>query len=317
MFRQPASFSLSLLAAVLWFAGTVGLAPAHADQSPGWTDNVEQAMATASQQNKDLLMNFTGSDWCVWCIKLKEEVFDKDDFPAKAGQHFILVELDFPNQKELAAETRQQNEAWRDKFKIRGYPTLVLADAKGEPYAMTGYREGGTAAYLKHLDELRNRRVKRDEALAAAAAAEGQDLERAKHLDKAMDAVEDTLALTYYRKVVDQIMALDADNELGLKQKYQQKINNRDAERELMQVFRLMRDNEFDAAVEAIDKLMEQYKPDGITLQRILGIKAQVFVSKGDKPAALKLLEQALAVDPDSPMAEQIKGYRKTLGDGD
>ena len=141
-------------------------------------------MSKAAEQDKDLLMNFTGSDWCGWCMRLKDEVFTQPTFKKQAPQDFVLVELDFPQNKQQSEQIKAQNEKWAQKMQVQGFPTIVLADAEGRPYAFTGYREGGAESYVEHLDELQQVREKRDEALARAEDAEGDA--RAEALDEGL-----------------------------------------------------------------------------------------------------------------------------------
>ena len=143
------------------------LLPLHAG-GEGWVTDFESAKKTATDEKKDLLLDFTGSDWCGWCIKLNDEVFSKDPFKAGTKDKFVLVELDFPRKKELDAPLKKQNEALQEKFQIQGFPTILLCDASGKPYAKTGYKPGGPESYVTHLNELRAIREKRDEAFAKA-----------------------------------------------------------------------------------------------------------------------------------------------------
>ena len=120
----------------------------------GWLTNFEDAKKQASLENKSLLVDFTGSDWCGYCIKLKEEVFDKKEFADFAKDKFILVELDFPSKKKQDPAIKAQNAELGKKYRIQGYPTILLMDAKGRPFAKTGYQSGGPSAYNQHLKEL-------------------------------------------------------------------------------------------------------------------------------------------------------------------
>ena len=148
-----------------WVLAVVGiLAAGVASAGELWTDNAQEAMAQAAKDKKDLLIDFTGSDWCGWCIKLDQEVFSQPAFQAEAPKRFVLLKLDFPRSRQLPEETKKQNAEWGEKFAIKGYPTIVLADAEGKAYAKTGYRPGGPRAYLKHLAELCQNRPKREEA---------------------------------------------------------------------------------------------------------------------------------------------------------
>ncbi len=110
----------------------------------GWISDFAAAKKEAADSKKDLLIDFTGSDWCSWCIKLNKEVFDHEPFKAGVKNKFVLVELDYPRDKsKLTEEVIKQNEELGNKYQIAGYPTILLCDASGKPYAATGYQDGG------------------------------------------------------------------------------------------------------------------------------------------------------------------------------
>ncbi len=180
-----------------------------------WVTDFEKAKATAAAEGKDLLMDFTGSDWCGWCIKLRKEVFDLDAFKSAAPKNFVLVELDYPqNKSKLSKETQEQNAKLQQQFGIRGYPTILLADAQGRPYAQTGYQAGGPEKYLPHLDELRAVRTKRDEQWKKAETAQG--VEKAKFLAAGLQVLNEDLVAQHYQKVVAEITSLDPKDETGI-----------------------------------------------------------------------------------------------------
>lgn len=118
-----------------------------------WLTDLEAAKKQAAAEKKDILVDFTGSDWCGWCIRLKKEVFDQPEF-AEASKKFVLVELDFPRGKKQSPELKAKNEALSKQFAIAGFPTILLLDAQGQVYAQTGYQEGGAKQYLAHLGTL-------------------------------------------------------------------------------------------------------------------------------------------------------------------
>jgi thioredoxin-related protein len=180
-----------------------------------WVSDFEKAKQTAATEGKDLLIDFTGSDWCSWCIKLHKEVFDLDAFKAAGPKSFVLVEIDFPQNKEkLSKETQEQNAKLQRQFGIQGFPSIILADAQGRPYAKTGYQPGGAEKYVQHLDELRGAKTKRDEAWKKAEGAQG--LEKAKFLAAGLQALDPDLVAQHYSKVVAEITALDAKDETGI-----------------------------------------------------------------------------------------------------
>jgi thioredoxin-related protein len=109
-------------------------APASAEKQSEavWLTDFEAAKKQAAKEKKPILMFFTGSDWCGWCKKLHEDVLDKDEFQKFAKENVILLELDFPNSIPQSAELKKQNAELGKKFKVNGYPTMVLVASDGE-----------------------------------------------------------------------------------------------------------------------------------------------------------------------------------------
>ena len=119
-----------------------------------WGTDWEAAKAQAKKENKPIFINFTGTDWCGWCIKLDKEVFSKDAFKAYARDNLVLLKLDFPRRKMLPKEKSARNQELAEIFGIRGFPTIVLLGADGKEKARTGYQRGGAEAYVEHLKGL-------------------------------------------------------------------------------------------------------------------------------------------------------------------
>lgn len=119
-----------------------------------WMTDFDAAVDEAKSSGKHLLMNFTGSDWCGWCIKLKDEVFSHSSFADYAEENLVLLELDFPRRKPQSDEVKAQNEKLAQRFDVRGFPTILLMGPDGEAVAKTGYQPGGAEAYVDHLQEL-------------------------------------------------------------------------------------------------------------------------------------------------------------------
>jgi protein disulfide-isomerase len=133
----------------------VSLVPfAHATKE-GWLDDFEKAKAQAKAENKKILLDFTGSDWCGWCKKLDSEVFSQQEFKDYAAKKLVLVEVDFPKGFKLPEATKKQNDALASKFQIRGYPTIVVLSAYGTKRGELGYFEGGPKAFIKALEKAR------------------------------------------------------------------------------------------------------------------------------------------------------------------
>ena len=124
----------------------------------GWLTDLDEAKAIAKAENKAILIEFTGSDWCPPCKMLKKEVFGTEEFAEAATKDFVLVQLDFPRKTEQSEELKEKNKALAKTYGIRGYPTVVLTDDEGKEFARTGYRKGGVDSYLKHLAKLLDRK---------------------------------------------------------------------------------------------------------------------------------------------------------------
>jgi thioredoxin-related protein len=126
----------TLLSLALLFTSMVFV---HAD----WTTDYKAALTTAKTQKKMVLLDFTGSDWCGYCKLLDNEVFTKQSFKDFADKNFVLVTVDFPQQKQLPDAVKQQNDALGKQFSIDGYPTLIVLDADGKELGrQVGYDPG-------------------------------------------------------------------------------------------------------------------------------------------------------------------------------
>lgn len=124
-----------------------------------WYTDFEAAKKKAAAEGKDLVLNFSGSDWCYWCQQLEKQVFSNEEFARGTEKNFVFVLVDFPRTTEQPEEIKKQNEKLGEEIGFRGeFPTVYVANAKGVPYAKTGYIEGGARAYLNHLNEIRKYR---------------------------------------------------------------------------------------------------------------------------------------------------------------
>lgn len=115
--------------AFLFFVGASSMnAQDYAAENEGWLVNLEEAYTKSKAENKPILANFTGSDWCGWCKRLTASVFVHDEFKSWADDNVVLLELDFPRRKQLPQEYREQNSGLQQAFQVRGYPTIWVFD---------------------------------------------------------------------------------------------------------------------------------------------------------------------------------------------
>jgi protein disulfide-isomerase len=142
-------FRLIALACAFSFAV---VCPVRAEAS--WLSDYHKAQEEAKTSHRLLLINFTGSDWCPWCIRLDREVFSKPEFEEYAKKNLVLFTADFPRAKPLSDETRHQNEELAQRFGIEGFPTIVVLNGDGKPVGMLGYVAGGPTAFIEELKKI-------------------------------------------------------------------------------------------------------------------------------------------------------------------
>jgi thioredoxin-related protein len=280
----------------------------------GWLTDIDAAKKSANESKKDLLIDFTGSDWCGWCIKLNDEVFKHDAFKTGVKDSFVLVEIDFPREKgKLPEDARKRNTELGEKYAVQGYPTILLCDAEGKPYAAIGYEEGGPEKYVSHLNELRKNKSKRDEAFAKAAKASG--VEKAKVLIAALDAmkVDEKVVANFYGDIAAQIRAADPKDETGFAKKAESGKRIEEFQNSL-QEFGAKRDHE--GALALVDKTLKEGGFDTESTLQIMMTRSAIYASTGKFDEAIKAVDEAKAFAPDSKMAPMIDQFRKRLKQG-
>lgn len=116
-----------------------------------WMTDFKKASELAKLENKKLLLNFTGSDWCGWCMKLEDEVFSKAEFKQYAQKHYVLVKLDFPKKKKLPSALERQNHVLAKNYNVTGFPSVIVLKPSGKFHARGGYVKGGPNAFLRSI----------------------------------------------------------------------------------------------------------------------------------------------------------------------
>ena len=125
----------------------------RADEA-AWTTDYKKALEKAKSEHKLVMLDFTGSDWCGWCIKLDKEVFSQPKFKEYADKNLVLVTVDFPRSKEQSDAVKKQNSELQEKFHIEGYPTIVVLNGDGKKVGELGYMPGGPDAFLAELGKV-------------------------------------------------------------------------------------------------------------------------------------------------------------------
>ena len=290
---------------VLLAVGTAAiLSLTTAQAAEGWLVDFEKAKAQAAKEEKSILMEFTGSDWCPPCKALTANVLSKDVFKTEMPKSFVLLKLDSPRDKsKQTPEEIEQYKVLSAKYGIQGVPTIFLADAKGRPYYETvGYSGDPADKYVANLKEQLGTLAKRDAAFAKAEKASGS--EKAKLLAEGLSLVNDEMALKTYGDVVSQIIELDAENKAGLKAKFAGLKDSVEFKSELEATMRGNSSKPEDTLA-AIDKLIEKKKPTGAALQEAVFMKSSILFQT-DKAKAKEMLLEAKELAPKSETGKRI-----------
>jgi thioredoxin-related protein len=125
--------------------------------SQNWRSSLEEAKIEATKENKQILLVFSGSDWCAPCMKLEKNIWQSEVFKNEADEKYILIKADFPKKKanQLSAELSENNKKLAEKYNKEGnFPLVVLLDKNGKVKGMTGFKNVSAEQYVKLLNSL-------------------------------------------------------------------------------------------------------------------------------------------------------------------
>jgi len=130
-----------------------------------WHTDANKAITESNKMKKPILLFFTGSDWCGWCIRLQKEVFVQSEFKKWAKDNVVLLELDFPRKNEQPDNIKIQNSQIQQVFGVRGYPTIWFVNAQLDNQKVNftklgsvGYVAGGPEKWLESAQSILKRK---------------------------------------------------------------------------------------------------------------------------------------------------------------
>jgi len=273
----------------------------------GWNMDYDTAKVLAAETDRDLLLEFTGSEWCGYCKVMAREVFTVPEFIAAASEDFVLVMLDFPRDPERIP---QKNKELSEQYRVPGYPIVFLCDAQGRPYARTGFREGGAVPYLEHLNELRNARNEREAALQAVVEAGG--LPKAEALIALLQGTQlDAALLTaFYQDELEQIKANDPEDETGFYKKW----NIQEKIREFgTKVNALASESDYEGMLPLVDEILRADGLESSEVQRIMMARVSALSRLKRFDEALATAEEAIAIDPESTFINRLEATKQRV----
>jgi thioredoxin-related protein len=125
--------------------------------SQDWKYNFEEAKELAKQQDKNIILIFSGSDWCAPCIKLEKNIWQSEAFQKESAENWILVKANFPRKKanQLSEEQSNHNRNLAEKYNIEGsFPLVVLLDNTGKVLGKMGFKNVPPEEYIKMIHAL-------------------------------------------------------------------------------------------------------------------------------------------------------------------
>jgi len=136
---------------LFWIGVILVTATTHA---ASWLTDLNAGRIQAQQEGKFVMINFTGSDWCPWCIKLRQEIFSQPEFDAFASKNLVLVEIDFPKRTPQSAAVQKANSSLVAQYNVDGFPTLIFLNPQGKVVHRGGYMPGGAKPFVQELTKV-------------------------------------------------------------------------------------------------------------------------------------------------------------------
>ena len=267
----------------------------------GWMTDFAAAKKKALTEKKDLLIEFTGSDWCPPCKMLNKNVFSKAAFVKAASEKFVLVALDFPRKKELPAKEKAQNTKLIGLYAVQAFPTILLCDSKGMPYAQSGFEQGGPVEYMAALNAKRPLKQQRDQAIAAANKLEGKA--KANALWEVITNLEDVPLALSFDPILKAILAADKSdhgNEIeGIYLK--------------AEMANLQEGDDITATFKKFDAHLVKMKITGSKKQEELTAKLDICHRLHDFNGMRKVIDEIIAIDPQSRIGKGLGQFKPRL----
>ena len=281
-----------------------------------WTVNMDFAKKIAKEKDLNLLILFTGSDWCHWCKKLNEEVFSQDEFQQEVVKQFVPVKLDFPSAVKFPEEIRKSYEAEMKKYGVRGYPTVVLTDCEGNAFAVCGYQPGGAEGYLTMLNNLVEGKKELDAKVAelkdgdAAAASELYNILE-EYSEKFKDAPCVKEGLKKYYDIC-RAKCPEISRALEREEKIKQRLAEIDEQYKIGEGYDPSEatPEKVEQAVADYEALINSFALEGEKKQEILLKIALAYTIVQEDEKAQEYLDKAVEAAPDSEFAGMIKERR-------
>ncbi len=265
-----------------------------------WMTDFEAAKAKAAAENKAVLVDFTGSDWCGYCIKLRRNVFDKPEFDAYAKDKLVLVEIDLPRAKKLPEEQLKKNEALAEQYRVDGFPSVFIMTPKGE---VLGGFVGGRSDALADIQKPLDTGIANIKALEEARKLSGG--EKLEAYKKIYAGIDDRVKNSATH-LVDEIIQNDPEDTCGLR-------HGRDVANQITEFIQKLENDGNPLSPEAVLALVQEFEGKVFPENRLelIQVKLNALIVNAANAEELQKAKDTILADlgkvENNPSVERIK----------
>lgn len=292
-----------------------------ASAAEGWGTDFKEGTATAAAENRPVLVEFTGSDWCPPCIHVRTKILPSAEFKAFAkDNHFVLVELDFPRDRsKVTPEQSAEREALSEKYDVDGFPTMILMDGAGLPYGKIVGGANTSAEYISRLQAALDTKRAFDEKKAEAEKLSGT--ERAQLLLEGLKLLP-VDCRSYHTATIEDIIANDPDDVSGFRKAKDQESLQKAQTEEVTAAIR----EQIEAGDDSVPMAQRTAKGREVALeilkredllphvrQLTYAFVSQSYLIESNAEEAARYLSLAIEADPESDDSEHMRRYLETL----
>lgn len=284
---------MAALAALILSTGAMAL------DRTNWTADLDAAKEQAKKDKKDVFVLFSGTDWQDESNVIAKELLDQKEFLDFAKKTYVLVLIDFPKtqgmteaQKAIAAKSIALSNTYRNK----SMPAIIIMKPNGEAFVyLQGYDGMTVHDFVTALGkDVPLAQMSYNQEVAAADKAKG--LDRAKHLNEALGCVAKfgifvTGAEFGYEKMIDEIIALDKDNEAHLKAEWS-------TFRQLKFIDDALRTRDWMTAHKLADKVIADFPGETELVQKMYAVKSFSYRNQGDEKKGMEYLKKIVELNP-------------------
>ncbi len=269
----------------------------------GWMTNIGTASTQAKNQNRDMLVWFSGHGWNDASDAIRATLSDPK-FMVRMSEQFVLVNMNFNNDGGKSFNSDPAATVWADRLNVDALPALVLLDSNGRPYTSIDVKSPQLESAIATSTGVR---ASRDEAFARASSLIGAG--KAAALDAGLSTVR-AFAKDWYEPELRALVDTNAPVANNWAPLLAETIINRAIQSE---IYPLVDAAHYQKALDRIDILIAETRMSIAQRQLLIAFKAQLYCSLNDYPKARVLFDEALALDPNGPETERIRSAQAKI----